>query len=376
MVYYNSNITFPNYAFEGMQSEGAKMIYPLKFKPLYKDYVWGGRNLGLLGKLLPPKGVVAESWEVACHKNGSSIAANGEYEGTPLPELIKLLGRRLVGDSLPQRDMEKFPLLLKFIDAEGNLSVQVHPDDAFANAYENEEYGKNEMWYIISARPSAKIVYDVLPGTTRDGLARAIKEGSIVDCLKTVYVSPGDIINIPAGVIHSVGKGIILAEIQQSSDTTYRIYDYGRTGRELHIEKALQVIRFAGTGIREKYTGLDVTISDCCKRKIAAANEHFCTEIYSVDGQVREIADGSKFYIYMFISGEGTIIWGNKELPVKSGESVLMPAVLGEYALKGRFRALKVYKPDLQADIIRPLRAAGIADDVMISEIAGLKISN
>ena len=325
-----------------------------------------------LGKMLPPEGVVAESWEVACHQNGSSIIANGAYEGTSLPELIKRLGRRLIGTSLPQRDLEKFPLLLKFIDAENNLSVQVHPDDAFAQTNENGEYGKNEMWYIISARPAAKIVCGVLPGTTRESFAEAIKSSSIMNCLKTVEVSPGDIIYMPAGTIHSIGQGIMLAEIQQNSDISYRIYDYGRTSRELHIDKALQVINLAGGSPRDKYSGLELSMPDGCRKKIAVSSEYFCSEIYNVDGYVHELADGSKFFIYMFISGEGSIAWGREELPARLGESVMIPAALGEYTLKGQFTALKVYKPDLQADIIKPLRAAGIPDEVICSEIAGI----
>ncbi len=189
------------------------MLYPLKFKPLYKDYVWGGRNLALLGKILPEEGIVAESWEVACHKNGASIVANGEYEGVPLPDLIKQLRRQLIGTSVSQKDADKFPLLVKFIDAESNLSVQVHPDDAFANTYENGEYGKNEAWYVVSARPGSKLVYDVIPGTTREKFAAAIVENNVESCLKTIEAFAGDVIDIPAGMIHSIGKGIILVEI-------------------------------------------------------------------------------------------------------------------------------------------------------------------
>ena len=232
------------------------MLYPLKFKPLYKDYIWGGRNLEALGKTLPATGIVAESWEVSCHKNGSSIIANGEYGGTTLPELLEQLGRTLVGSSLSQKDVDKFPLLIKFIDAENNLSVQVHPDDVYAYKNENGEYGKNEMWFIISAKPGAKLVYDVIPGTTREKFADAVSENRIESLLKKVEVFAGDVINIPAGLVHAIGKGILLAEVQQNSDTTYRVYDYGRTGRPLHIAKALDVIDFNSAGRREKYAGL------------------------------------------------------------------------------------------------------------------------
>jgi mannose-6-phosphate isomerase len=349
------------------------MLYPLKFKPLYKDYVWGGRNLASLGKKLPPAGIVAESWEIACHKNGTSIIANGEYEGMTLPELIGRYGRKIVGNALPDKDVEKFPLLVKFIDAENNLSVQVHPDDEFAQAYENGEYGKNEMWYIISAKPGAKLIYDVVPGTTREKFAEAIEKNIVESCLKTIEVFPGDVINIPAGIVHAIGKGIILAEIQQNSDITYRIYDYGRTGRPLHIEKALQVIDFKSEGRKEKYCGIELDLGGGCIKRIVIANQYFCTEIYDINGEILEIADGSKFHIYILTSGSGMIAWNGGKTGMKTGDSVLVPAALGEYSLSGSFTALKTYVPNLYIDVMQPLLNSGKNQDEILSGIGGLK---
>jgi mannose-6-phosphate isomerase len=349
------------------------MLYPLKFKPLYKDYVWGGRNLEALGKILPVEGIVAESWEISCHKNGSSIIANGKYEGISLPDLLGQLGRKLIGNSLPQKDVDKFPLLIKFIDAENNLSVQVHPDDTYAFEKENGEYGKNEMWYIISANPGAKLVYDVVPGTSREIFAAAVSENKVESCLKSVEVFAGDVINIPAGLVHAIGKGILLAEVQQNSDTTYRVYDYGRTGRPLHIEKALEVIDFNSTGRREKYTGLELTLGKGCSKRIVIANNYFCTEVYNIKGNVHEHADGSKFFIYTITSGEGSISWGSGELAVVAGESILIPATLGKYSLIGQFTALKAYMPDLRTDVLQPLESSGRSINEIFSEVGGLE---
>lgn len=351
------------------------MLYPLKFKPLYKDYVWGGRNLEALGKTLPATGIVAESWEVSCHKNGSSIVANGEYEGISLPELLGQLGRKLIGDSLSQKDVDKFPLLIKFIDAENNLSVQVHPDDAYAYKNENGEYGKNEMWYIISAKPGAKLVYDVVPGTTREIFASAVSENRVEGCLKSVEVFAGDVINIPAGLVHAIGEGIMLAEVQQNSDTTYRVYDYGRTGRPLHIEKALEVIDFNSEGRREKYTGLELTLGKDCSKKIVIANNYFCTEVYNIAGKVHESADGSKFFIYTITSGEGSIAWDGGELAVIAGESVLIPAAMGKYSLTGKFTALRAYMPDLEADVLQSLKNSGRSIKEIYSEVGGIEMA-
>ncbi len=351
------------------------MLYPLKFKPLFKEYIWGGRNLAMLGKALPEEGIVAESWEVACHKNGSSVVANGAYEGISLPDMIAKFGRKLIGASVYHTDFSRFPLLVKLIDAENNLSVQVHPDDAFAFVNENGECGKNEMWYIISAKPGAKIVYDVVPGTTWESFAEAVMENDVASCLNSIEVFPGDIINIPAGVVHSIGKGIMLAEVQQNSDATYRVYDYGRTGRELHIDKALKVINFSMVGRKSKYTGIKLATSSGCSRRITVANNYFCTEVYDVNGAICDITNGSRFYIFVFISGNGSIIWNSGEMTVNAGESLLIPAALGRYTLTGEFTALKIYKPNLAEDVLQPLKTAGIPEEVIFSEIGGLDLS-
>ncbi|NLV35790.1 MAG: class I mannose-6-phosphate isomerase [Clostridiaceae bacterium] len=349
------------------------MLYPLKFKPLYRDYVWGGRNLARLGKTLPPEGVVAESWEVSCHKSGWSIISNGEFEGMSLKDLIRIHQRAIVGDALPQKDVDKFPLLVKFIDAQDNLSVQVHPDDDYAYAMENGESGKNEMWYIVSAKPGAKLIYDVAPGTTREKFAQALSRNDVESCLKSIEVFDGDVINIPAGIVHAIGKGIILAEVQQSSDTTYRVYDYGRVGRELHIEKALDVIDFNSSGRKEKYAGLKLDIGNNSTKRIVVASQYFCIEIYCIKETVHEIADGSKFLIYTLTCGSGIIGWDGGKLSISAGESILIPAYLGRYSLTGDFTALKAYVPDLRTDLIKPLEDAGRAMKSIQAEIAGLE---
>lgn len=347
------------------------MLYPLKFKPVYKDYVWGGRNFENLGKLLP-EGIVAESWEVSCHKNGPSIVANGEYEGTPLPGLIKLLGRELIGTELPDKDLEKFPLLVKFIDADKNLSVQVHPDDSYAWANENGEYGKNEMWYIIAAKPGAKLVYDVKPGVTQEEFSKAVRDNKIEDCLKSIEVFPGDTINIPSGVVHAIGQGIMLAEVQQNSDTTYRVYDYGRTDRPLHIEKALQVIDFNAAERKEKYEGLKLPLGGDSFKKNLVATDYFSVELYDINGSVAESAGGGKFYIYTFFEGAGTMEWDAGSMEVKAGESVLIPAALGKYALTGSIKALKCFVPNIQNDVLEPLLKSGYSRDEIKKAVAGI----
>lgn len=391
-------------------------LYPLTFIPVYKDYPWGGRNFEIFGRELP-EGINAESWEISCHPDGTSIVSNGKYAGTPLPELIKQLGCSLIGTALPERDVETFPLLVKLIDAENKLSVQVHPDDEYALEHEGE-YGKNEMWYIISAKPGSTLIYDVVPGTTRESFAKAVADGTLENCLKKVEVFPGDVINIPAGLIHAIGEGIMLAEIQQNSNTTYRVFDYNRVGKDgkkrpLHIEKSLDVIDFNTTGRKEKSTGLKIKIGENSTSTYVVANKYFAVEILDINGTIEQVADGSRFCMYTFTEGEGRIIYGSeidsdccadtdscadtdccacdcdcnaeeirtlcdsdsnsKEIEVKAGVSVLIPAAMGRYIIEGKLKGLKSYVPDLQENIITPLKNAGYSEEQIYENVSGLQ---
>jgi len=355
------------------------MFYPLKFKPVYKNYLWGGRNFEKFGRKLP-EGIIAESWEISCHPDGISIVSNGEFSGMPLPQLIQKFGRQLVGKSLSEKDVSKFPLLVKFIDANDRLSVQVHPDDAYAQLHENE-YGKNETWYIIYAHPGSKIVYGVKPGTTKDIFARAISENRVEEYLRYIEVFPGDVFNVPAGLLHAIGEGIVLAEIQQNSNSTYRVYDYNRLDkngnkRPLHIQKALDVIDFELSGRIEKSKGLEIKIGRCSIKKYLVANKYYSIELYDIKEKTEEIADGSKFYIYVFVDGEGKINYESGSIQVKCGESILIPATMGAYSLEGNIKFIKSYVPDIKYDIIAPLMAAGYSKENIIEGINCCTVSH
>ena len=323
------------------------MLYPLKFNPLYKDYIWGGRELEKLNKKLPD-GIVAESWEVSTHADGEGSISNGEYKDEKLSSLVKLLGKALIGEALPKKDLEKFPLLVKLIDANDRLSVQVHPKDEYAKLHENGEYGKNEMWYIIDAKPGAKIVYGVKAGVTRESFAKAVELDKIEECLNYMEVKAGDSVNIPAGLVHAIGKGIIIAEIQQNSNTTYRVFDYNRTDKEghrrqLHIEKALQVIDFDNCNTTGKLKGKKTQISEAFTKEVLVANEYFTVEDLLIDGKANELANGSRFLIYVCISGEGCINYKGGSEKIAMGESVLIPANLGEFYIEGKLQLIKAY---------------------------------
>jgi mannose-6-phosphate isomerase len=338
------------------------MFYPLKFEPVFKDYIWGGRNLERLGKSLP-EGITAESWEISSHKDGMSIIGNGDYKGTSLADFVDKHGRKVIGNALPEKYIRNFPLLIKLIDANDRLSVQVHPDDKYAFLNENGENGKNEMWYIISAEEGASLIYDVKPGVTKDMFMEAIREEKLERCLNTVKVKPGDVINIPAGLIHAIGKGIVLAEIQQNSNATYRVYDFGRVDkngnkRPLHIEKAMDVIDFNSGGRREKYSGLPVEISKGLIIRYLAAAGYYAGEHHRLDGEASCTTSEERFHIFTFIKGEGEIGWKNSTLKVRMGESVMIPAAVCDYSLAGNFEAIKSYVPDIRKDKVDTLLSA------------------
>ncbi|MCX7710533.1 MAG: class I mannose-6-phosphate isomerase [Clostridia bacterium] len=352
------------------------MLYPLKFKPVYKDYIWGGRNLEKLGRTLP-EGIVAESWEIACHPDGMSYVANGELEGLSLQEAVSKYKAALVGSRLHTDSNFKFPLLIKLIDANDKLSVQVHPEDSYADLHENGELGKNEMWYILSAKPGAKLVYDVLPGVTKETFNQAVQDGNIEGCLKYIDVAPGDVINIPAGLVHAIGEGIVLAEVQQNSNTTYRVYDYDRVDkhgnkRPLHIDKALEVIDFNSCGRKEKATGLKVNLGPDSTKTYQIANKYFSVEFYDIRGKVEESSNENCFYLFVFLEGKGKINFETGSVEVAAGESVLIPASLGEYSIEGNIKALKSYVPDIEQDVVLPLEKAGYSEEEIFKNVSGL----
>lgn len=333
------------------------MYYPLIFEPLYKDYIWGGRKLETLGKKLP-LGNVAESWEIASHPAGSGIISNGEFKGRALDKLVAQFGTEILGKSIFKDTNTKFPLLIKLIDANSDLSVQVHPNDVYACEMENGELGKSEMWYIVDAVPGSKLVSGVKNGTTKEKLIRAIKDGKVSECLNYVNVKPGDCFNIPAGLVHAIGAGCLICEIQQNSNTTYRVYDYDRTDakgnkRPLHIEKALDVIDFsAGEG--KSTLGLKVELKNQT-RIYLVANQYFSVELIDFSGVLTEDTKGERFHCYTVLKGSISI--NGQE--IKKGHSCLIPASAGLYSISGTATLIKAYVPDLEKDVYTPLLENG-----------------
>ena len=218
-------------------------MHPIKLKAPCKDYIWGGTRLRDEYQKGEGMEKIAESWELSCHKDGQSIVASGDFFGYTLSSFIEKNGKQILGTNCEKFD--DFPILIKLIDAKDNLSVQVHPDNEYALRVE-KEYGKTEMWYIVDCDPDAELIYGFKEVVTEEVFKKSIETNTLLEITNSVPVKKGDVFFIEAGTLHAIGKGILIAEIQQNSNTTYRVYDYGRLGtdgkpRELHIEKALKL---------------------------------------------------------------------------------------------------------------------------------------
>ncbi len=360
--------------FKSINTEGATGVYyPIKLKPAYKDYVWGGRYFENFKRELP-EGPIAESWELSCHKNGVSVAANGVLSGKTLTEIVSNDKYNILGTLFPM-DMDEIPLLIKFIDANDKLSVQVHPDDSYAFEHEGGR-GKNEMWYVYDAKPGARLVAGLKQGVGKEEFILAVKENRIEECLIEVEVQPGDVINVPAGLLHSIGAGTVIVEIQQTSDITYRVFDYNRVdsngvGRPLHIDKALSVVNFDSKPGKVKIGGIPIKVNPTFTKTIYVANKFFACEKYQVNGRITEATDNSRFYAYVCLEGRGRIISKKMAVSFCAGETVLIPAALGKYDMEGEFASLKAYVPDFMKDIIEPMKKAGCTEDE-INQLLGL----
>lgn len=318
--------------------------YPLQCKPEFKERVWGGRALEQFGLELP-EGKIGEGWMIGDHPNGTTTVANGELAGMGLDQIREQYGSEFFGSKGFSEKNGRFPLLIKLLDCQDDLSVQVHPNDHYERLPQGE-LGKTEMWYILDAKPGAKIIYGLKDGVTREQLAEAIEQNRILDCLNEVTAEAGDSFYIPAGTVHALGAGVLVAEIQQNSDSTYRLYDYDRLGldgkpRELHIEDSLNVIAYENSGATYMKTNLNAS----GEWLTLARSPFFVTEKGRVEGNWSLQTSPESFVIHIICEGTGSIRWADGELNVKPGECYLLPANLGSYSLEGSMTVLRSYLP-------------------------------
>ncbi len=305
----------------------------LKLSPVFKDYIWGGTRLRDDFKMETDIDPVAEGWMLACHKDGMNTIDGGEYDKKTLKEVIDTEGsEKILGEN--SKKFDYFPVLIKIIDAKNNLSIQVHPDDEYAKRVEHE-FGKTEIWYVLDADDDAQLIYGFKNKISKEDFRKAIENNTLPEILNSVKVKKGDLFFIEAGTVHAIGKGTLIAEIQQNSNSTYRVYDYGRLGkdgkpRELHIDKAVDVTVTEPPKYGTKPQGEPENISGG-KKQLLTKCDLFTVYRYDCESEITLNADNSSFNHILIIDGCGKI--NSREF--KKGDSFFVPAGFGEYKIEG-----------------------------------------
>lgn len=303
-------------------------MYPLLLKAPLKDYLWGGTRLIEEFGFETENEKAAEAWMLSCHKDGNSIVRNGEYSGMTLQEVLDIWGKDVLGKK--STSFEYFPILIKLIDAKDRLSVQVHPNDEYALSHEGE-YGKTEMWYVVDCDDDAKLIYGFNQDISQGEFLERINNNNLSPVCNYVPVKKGDVFFIEAGTMHAIGKGILIAEVQQNSNTTYRVSDYGRLGadgkpRQLHIKQAVEVTKTKKPSHPYGNVG-DVTIYPFGTVRELASCKYFTTEIINLDGNVG-LYDNDSFISLLILDGEVSLSYTGGMMKLKKGDSVFIPATL------------------------------------------------
>ena len=323
----------------------SNQLYPIKFKTILKDKIWGGSKLKSVLNKNSELSNLGESWELSGVEGDVSEVSNGFLAGNTLEEILEIYMTDLVGENVYNKFGTEFPLLFKFIDANDNLSIQVHPDDELSKERHNA-YGKTEMWYVIESEPQSQLVSGFVKESGKEEYLEALNSGKLMDLLKSHQVKEGDTFFIPAGDVHAIGAGVLLAEIQQTSDVTYRIYDYDRKDsegntRELHTDLALDAIDYKDTNEKVAY--------DLKKNETVnlAACQYFVTNILDITKPFeRDVYLLNSFVVYMCVGGSATIQCNNGESEtIKKGETVLIPAAIENVTIEpdGEAKLLEVY---------------------------------
>lgn len=326
----------------GIEIENIK--YPLRFAPILKQRVWGGN------KYIPEdentEGPIGESWEISGLEDNISVVSNGVKAGTPLNVLLNEYKEKLLGEHVYRQFGARFPLLFKFIDAEKDLSVQLHPNDALAKERHNS-FGKTEMWYIIDADKDAELILGFNQTIDKEKYKKYLEEKRIAEIVQYQDIKKGEAYLVESGTVHAICKGVFLAEVQQASDITYRIYDWDRLGvtgkpRDLHTELALDAINFTQKDTKLVYKDKPNDVAAICK------TPYFNTNKVVVDGELtRDLSNKDSFVVYMCVNGQGKVYVNGRSEKIIQGESFLIPAVCNSVKIKGKnFELLEVYIPE------------------------------
>lgn len=318
-----------------------ELNYPLIFTPILQDRIWGGTKLrDDLGKEIPTP-TTGESWELSAVPGNVSVVKNGAFAGKSLADLLEQYPDEVLGTAVHARFGKQFPLLFKFLDAREDLSIQVHPNDALAKERHNS-FGKTEMWYVMQADEGSRIIVGFNHKSSPEEYLEKLESKQLIDILNQVPAKKGDVYFLETGTIHAIGGGIVIAEIQQTSDITYRIYDWDRVdangnGRELHVELALDAMNYDLTDTEKTYTkeeNKSNNMVDC---------PYFTTNYVPLNGSVGVSRTGESFTVYICTEGEYTLAVAGEAHTFKKGDTVLVPAAVKEFALTGNATLLEIY---------------------------------
>lgn len=317
----------------------------IKLEPAFKDYLWGGTKLKDIYHKQCDYDIVAESWELSAHKDGQSTVASGRFKGMLFGDYLRKIGREALG--WKSQAFERFPILVKIIDAKQSLSIQVHPDDEFALREENE-YGKNEMWHIMDCEPGAYIYYGVSQSLTKDELKKRVEDNTVLEVLNKIEVHKGDTFFVDAGTIHAIGAGILLCEIQQNSNCTYRLYDYDRRDkygnpRELHLEKAQEVSNLNMREIEAVASGQKVLVCNGYEEEVLGSCKYFESKKYQVYTEVEFAMNDASFCSIIIIEGKGMIRCDNESFNFSAADSFFIPAGQRKVLVRGKCSFIKTH---------------------------------
>ena len=316
-------------------------LYPLQFEPILKERIWGGTKLKTyLNKPITSE-ITGESWEISVVENDVSIIANGVFKGKSLTELINDFPKEILGTKVFEQFGKQFPLLFKYLDARKDLSIQVHPNDELAKKRHNS-FGKTEMWYVMQADDEARLIVGFKEKSSPEEYIQHLENKTLLNILDTKKVKKGDVFFLETGTVHAIGAGTVIAEIQQTSDITYRLYDFDRVDangntRELHVDLALEAINYDKGEAQKEYSKIENTsneVVDCI---------YFTTNFIPLHGNLNVNKNQNSFTVYMCVDGDFELILNEEKYSYKKGDTVLIPASLTDFQLSGKASLLEIY---------------------------------
>lgn len=316
-------------------------FYPLTFYPILKERIWGGTKLKTYLNKPISSDITGESWEISTVDDEVSVVSNGNFEGKSLNDLINDYPEAILGTKVYAQFGKQFPLLFKYLDAREDLSIQLHPNDALAKKY-HDSFGKTEMWYVMQADEEASLIVGFKEKSSREAFLKSLNNKTLLELLDTKKVKKGDVFFLETGTIHAIGAGIVIAEIQQTSDITYRIYDFDRVDangetRELHIDLALEAINYELVDAQKEYAQLKNVPNEIVNC------QYFTTNIIPLDGKSSISKNKDSFTVFMCIDGNFEIKYHEQNHAFKKGDTVLIPAEMNEFQIVGKASILEIY---------------------------------